>query len=103
MINNFYFERTFIVFVKNITVMKTSILVKLHFIFPIILIADYILMAIIGSTACLFGCGDSFYCGAYCIIGKIVLGLSALYFGYLIYPDIATLYKNHKNAATAEK
>ena len=59
-------------------------------------------MVIIGCSSCLFGLGDDFYCGPYCIIGKIILGLSVLLFGYIIYPDIAQLFKSSKYAKTKE-
>jgi hypothetical protein len=32
-----------------------------------------LLLTVIGAVACLFGAGDSFYCGAFCILGKITL------------------------------
>ena len=83
--------------------MKTSIVLKVFFVLPLIVFVNYVLMALIGCTTCLFGLGNNFYCGPYCIIGKIILGLSLLLFGYIIYPDIAQLFKSSKNAKTKEK
>ena len=68
--------------------MKPSLIIKLFLELPLILFADYILMAIIGCTTCLFGSGDDFYCGPYCLAGKIILCISAIFFGYLLYPEI---------------
>ena len=68
--------------------MKASFFWKLILILPLILFVDYVIMALLGCTTCLFGLGDDYYCNSYCIIGKIILVLSALFFGYLIYPDI---------------
>ncbi len=83
--------------------MKTTLLLKIGFMFPLLLFVDYILMAIIGCASCLFGLGDDFYCGPYCIVGKIILGLSGLFFVILISPDIAKMFKSTKNVATTEK
>lgn len=83
--------------------MKASIVLKVFFVLPLILFVDYILMVLIGCTGCLFGLGNDFYCGPYCIIGKIILGLSMLFFGYLLYPEIPQLFKSNKNAKTKEK
>ena len=83
--------------------MKTSIVIKVFFLLPAILFFDYILLALIGCTGCLLGLGDDFYCGPYCIFGKIVLGLTAVFFLYLIFPDIIHLFKMLKNATSTEK
>jgi len=83
--------------------MKMSIIIKVCLILPLILFLDYILMVLIGCATCLFGVGNGFYCGPYCIVGKIILGLSALFFGFLIYPDIAQLFKSKKNVTHTEK
>jgi hypothetical protein len=73
--------------------MKASILVKLLLVLPLMLFADYLLMALLGCSTCLFGLGDAFYCGPFCIAGKIILALSLIFFAFLIYPDIKNLYK----------
>ena len=39
----------------------------------------------------------------YNLIGKIILGLSAVLFFFLILPDIRTIFKTHKNAPSTEK
>lgn len=31
------------------------------------------LMILVGAVACIFGAGDAFYCGAFCLLGKITL------------------------------
>lgn len=87
-----HYERTFITFVEIYTV-KAPLWIKFSIYLPAILLADYVAMAILGCTTCLFGIGDDFYCGGYCIIGKIILALSAAFFLYLLYPDIVKLYK----------
>jgi len=82
--------------------MKASFFVKLFFVLPLILFVDYILMAILGCTTCLFGLGNEYYCGSFCLTGKILLALSALFFGYLIYPEIKFMINSKKNVAAAE-
>lgn len=84
-------------------VMKTSIILKVFLILPLILFVDYILMVIIGCSTCLLGFGNDFYCGSYCIFGKLILGLSALIFGYLMYPEIVHSFKMLKNATSTKK
>lgn len=74
---------------------------KILLVLPLILLVDYILMALIGCTTCLFGLGDEFYCGPFCLAGKIILALSALFFGYLIYPDIKAFVNSKKNVPSA--
>jgi len=81
--------------------MKASFFIKLFFVLPLILFVDYIIMAIIGCTTCLFGLGDGFYCGPFCLAGKIILALSAIFFGYLIYPDIKAIFKPKRNGTSA--
>jgi hypothetical protein len=81
--------------------MKASFSIKLFFVLPLILFVDYILMAIVGCTTCLFGLGDGFYCGPFCLAGKIILALSAIFFGYLIYPDIKAIFKPKRNGTSA--
>lgn len=81
--------------------MKASLLLKIFLVLPLLLLIDYILMALFGCATCLFGMGDEFYCGPFCLIGKIILGLSALFFGYLIYPDIKALFNPNKNGPAA--
>jgi len=83
--------------------MKTSIVIKVFFLLPAILFFDYILLALIGCKSCLLGLGEKFYCGSYCIFGKIILGLTAVFFLFPIFPDIIHLFKMLKNATTTEK
>lgn len=83
--------------------MNTSLLIKVFLVLPLIVFVDYTLMALIGCTTCLLGFGNDFYCGEFCIFGKIILAVSAILFGFIIYPDIALLFKANKNGATAEK
>jgi len=94
---NFDFERTFIIFAKK---MRTSLLIKVFLVLPLILFADYLLMALLGCSTCLFGLGDDFYCGPFCITGKIILILSMVFFGYLIYRDIKKNKNGEVNAKT---
>lgn len=84
----------------KILVMKASLFLKVFFVLPLILFVDYILMAALGCSTCLFGLGDEFYCGPFCLVGKIILVLSAIFFGYLIYPDIKTLIRQKKDGAS---
>lgn len=80
--------------------MKASLFIKVFLILPLILFADYILMAILGCSTCLFGFGNEFYCGPFCLVGKIILALSAIFFGYLIFPDIKALIRPKKDGSS---
>jgi hypothetical protein len=73
--------------------METKLSFKLLVILPLIAFADYVVIAILGCTGCLFGLGDDFTCGAFCLIGKIILALSGIFFLYLIFPDIKKILK----------
>ncbi len=95
------FEHRFIIFIKNIA-MKASIYLKIFFTLPLILFVDYVLMAIIGCTTCLFGIGDEFFCSSFCLTGKIILALSAIFFGYLIYPDIKAVLNTARDGSSTE-
>jgi hypothetical protein len=86
---------------QKLSAMKTSALFKVFFILPLLLFIDYILMAILGCTACLFGLGENYYCGSFCLTGKIILALSAILFGYIIFPDIKAIFKKEKNGASS--
>ena len=86
---------------QKLSAMKTSILVKVFLVLPLLLFIDYILMAIIGCTTCLLGFGEDFYCGSFCLAGKIILALSALIFGYYVYPDIKGMFKVKKHGSSA--
>jgi hypothetical protein len=80
--------------------MKTLIILKVFLILPALLFVDYVLMVIIGCATCLLGFGNDFYCGPYCIFGKIILALSAVLYGAIILPDIAKFFKLRKNIST---
>jgi len=82
--------------------MKASLFIKIFLVLPLILFADYLLMALFGCSTCLFGLGDEFYCGPFCLVGKIILALSVIFFGYLIYPDIKALINSKKNVKAKE-
>ncbi|MFN8257033.1 MAG: hypothetical protein U0W24_15160 [Bacteroidales bacterium] len=83
--------------------MKNSILLKVLLILPLLIFVDYVVMASFGGISCAMNCGNDFYCGPYCLLGKIILGLSGLFFVILISPDIAKMFKSPKNVATTEK
>jgi hypothetical protein len=86
---------------QKITIMNASVLIKVFFVLPLLLFVDYILMAILGCTTCLFGFGERFYCGSFCLAGKIILALSAIFFGYLIFPELKAIFKLKKHGASA--
>jgi hypothetical protein len=83
--------------------MKLSLLLKFILVLPSILFLDFLLMVLLGCTTCLLGFGEDFYCGTYCIFGKIVLAFSAVLFLFLIFPDIRELFKKLKNAPTKKE
>ena len=83
--------------------MKSQLAIKVFVIFPGLLLLDYVFMILLGCTTCLIGLGNDFYCGPYCLIGKIILGLTMVLFFFLIFPNIKAIFKTNKNASSAEK
>jgi len=81
--------------------MKASIFLIFFLVLPLIIFVDYFLMTIIGCTSCLFGPGEDFYCGSFCLAGKIILALSAVFFGYLIYPNIKGIIKSKRHGSSS--
>jgi len=77
--------------------MKTSIILKVFIVLPVLMFVDYIIMVIIGCASCLFGFGDDFYCNTYCVFGKIILGISAIFYLLIFVPEIKLLLKRLKN------
>lgn len=71
--------------------MKLNLLLKLCFGLPLLLTVDYVLMVLLGCASCLFGFGDSFFCGPYCIAGKAILLVSLILYIWYILPDIRKL------------
>lgn len=80
--------------------MKTGLIIKLAIILPMVLFVDYLIMVFLGCTSCLLGFGHGYFCNVYCIIGKIILIVSAIFMGVLIYPDIKELVITSKHAKT---
>ena len=78
--------------------MKTQLLLKVVLVLPIILFADWVIMVLLGCASCLFGFGDNYFCGSYCLIGKGILLLSAVLFIYLLVPDIRKMLNHNKHA-----
>ncbi|NLP56916.1 hypothetical protein [Lutibacter sp. B1] len=70
-----------------------DIVLKSAFLIPMILFIDYLIMAIVGCTSCLFGFTNNFYSCTYCIIGKILLVISAVVYVLLIIPDVKSIFK----------
>jgi energy-coupling factor transporter transmembrane protein EcfT len=83
--------------------MKSQLIIKVLFIFPVVVLIDYVFMILLGCTSCLLGLGNDFYCGPYCLIGKIIAGLTALLFFFLIFPNLKAIFKTHGHAASTEK
>lgn len=53
-------------------------------------------MVLIGRVSQMFGLSNDFYCGPYCFLGKAILGLSLVYFLYLILPNLQELIMSLK-------
>ena len=83
--------------------MKTSFFVKLFLVLPVVVFADYVAMSVMGATASIMGAGDDFYCGTYCFIGKGVLLLSAMFFIYILFPNLKQFFKQRLNAQAHTK
>jgi len=58
--------------------MKGVMIFKVCFIVPLMIFIDYIVMILLGIIAHSAGCGDIFYCGAFCTVGKVLLGSSVI-------------------------
>lgn len=78
--------------------MKAPFIIKLAVYLPLILFLDYLFMLALGCTTCLFGVDSQLGCSTYCIIGKIILASSFIFFLGLIYPDIKEFLKKKKSA-----
>jgi hypothetical protein len=83
--------------------MKTSLILKAIVVLPILVFFDFIIMVLLGCATCLFGFGDDFYCGSYCLIGKIILAISAIFFLYIIFPDFKELLKRKKDVTSTKE
>jgi hypothetical protein len=82
--------------------MKTQIFFKVLIVLPIVIFADWVLMVVLGCASGLCGFGNSFYCGPYCLIGKGILLLSAVFFIiYLLFPEIKKAINHKKHAPTS--
>jgi hypothetical protein len=57
-------------------------------------------MALIGCVAGMLQCGSDFYCGPFCLIGKILGGVTLFLFFFSILPDIKALLNIQKHAST---
>jgi hypothetical protein len=80
--------------------MKSKLILKLCIGLPLVIFIDYLLMAMLGCVSCLFGVGDSYFCGSYCLLGKGLLLLSAVLFGWYLYPDIRKLFHAKSQASS---
>jgi len=83
--------------------MKALVNFKVFVVLPLLLFVDYVLMILIGCSTCLLGFGDDFYCGPYCIFGKLILGLSVILFLLLLLPDIKRFFQELKNSTDTKK
>jgi len=81
--------------------MKAALLIKFGLVLPVILLADYIIMVLLGCASCLFGVGEGYYCGTYCIFGKLILLASAIFFGYLVARDFRKYSKDRTHGKAA--
>lgn len=80
--------------------MKSNIVLRLSVILAFILIVDYVLMAVLGCASCLFKFDDNFYCGTFCVFGKIILLISAAIYSFIVYSQFKLLSK-HKDGQTS--
>lgn len=83
--------------------MKTIVLFKVFLVVPLILLADYVIMVLLGCSGCLFGFGENFNCTGYCLFGKIILAISFLLCVYLFYPELKNVFKKNKDVQTISK
>ena len=71
--------------------MKTTLVLKIIIGLPVVLFIDYLLILVLGCVSCLFGFGDSYFCGSYCLLGKALLVFSAILYGWYLFPEIKKL------------
>jgi hypothetical protein len=83
--------------------MVTKLAIKFLVVLPLVAFADYLVMALMGCTGCWLGLGDDFTCGTFCLIGKIILVLSGIFFLYLIFPDIKMILKGKFYGKTSKE
>lgn len=82
--------------------MKQFVL-KIGLVLPVVCFSCYILMAIVGCVAGFFHCGNDFYCGPFCLIGKIIGGFAVFLFFFSILPDIKAFLNIRKHASSKKK
>jgi hypothetical protein len=80
-----------------------NFIVKISLTLPAILFAFYLSMVLVGCGAQIINCNDNFYCGAFCLIGKILGGLAVILFFFSILPDIKAFLNIPKHAAPSKK
>jgi len=83
--------------------MKSPIFLIYIFLISLLFFIDYVLMMLLGCITSVLGFGNDFYCGTYCLIGKIVLGATAVLFIFLIFTDTKESLKNLINATTKKE
>ncbi len=83
--------------------MKTLFLAKVLLLLPSLLFVSLVFMIVLGIISSIFGFGDEFYYGPFCLMCKIILGLTAVTFFFLILPDIKMIFNIHKNVTSKEE
>ncbi len=83
--------------------MKASFSFKVLLGLPLILMVDYVFMALVGCGSNCLGAKNTFYCGPFCIIGKVVLLLSAVLFLFMFLPEFKQFLDHKKNAPSNPK
>jgi hypothetical protein len=79
------------------------ILVKVFFLVPLLLFVSFVLIALVGCLGDALCLSGKFYCGAFCIFAKSVLGLAAVLFLFFLTPEVFQLFKKLRNAASSKK
>jgi hypothetical protein len=80
--------------------METKLAFKFLVVLPLIVFIDYLILVLFGCASCLFSSGDAYICGAYCILGKIILFISGLIFFMVIFPDLKKFFRVRENGKT---
>lgn len=70
-----------------------DIVLKSLMLIPLLIFIDYVIMILVGCTSCLLGFTNDFYSCTYCIIGGIIIGISAITYGVFIFPDVKLLFR----------
>jgi predicted tellurium resistance membrane protein TerC len=81
--------------------MKNSLLLKFLIVLPLIVFIDFVVLTAFGCFSAMAGATDSYFCGPYCLVSKVLLAVSGLFFVYLILTDIMKKHPSKLDGQTS--